>query len=45
MTGFHLESYPVCVVCKEEISESLKKQIDSKDYVSKKDIDDGWWNT
>ena len=29
-TGFHLERYFVCIVCKQEISESLRKQIESR---------------
>lgn len=29
-TGFHLEKYYVCSVCKEEISENLRNSIDSR---------------
>lgn len=35
ITGFHLNQYFVCSHCKEEVSESLKKQVEDRE--SKKD--------
>lgn len=46
-TGFHLEQYPVCVVCHEEISSGLKQRIDDlRDDDTEESEDDsmtGWF--
>lgn len=39
ITGFHLEQYPVCTVCHEEISENLKNSIDSRNKDKKEEPD------
>ena len=43
-TGFHLEKYNVCTICKEEVSDGLKSTIDSrnKDKEPAKTVEDEW---
>lgn len=38
LTGFHLEQYPVCKICHEEISENLKNSIDSRNDKDEKQV-------
>ncbi len=42
-TGFHLENYPVCTVCKQEVSKSIAKRFEDNnkfDNEAQKSIDD-----
>ena len=43
-TGFHLENYPVCTICKQEITEDLadiiKNKQNKKNTATKKEEDD-----